>query len=139
MNTYEVVYLENGKKNNVHIYAKNEAEAGKAFASKYPEIKTKNAILSVEKLVKNKKSMNNLDTIGFVVGIVIARYYWFDETEVYGWQWFWESLTEGGIDKNDIGDVVKSATFKKTIIAGVLGGIAGKILKKIMEKVPMFK
>ena len=118
----------------MHIHAENEAEAGKAFASKYPEIKTEKAILSVEKLVKDKKSINNLDTIGFIVGIVIARYYWFDEIEVYGWKFFWHSLIEGDIHKNDIGHIIKSSTFEKTVIAGVLGSIVGFVLHRLTGK-----
>jgi len=50
MNTYEVIYLDSDEKKSVHIYAKNKAEAGKAFASKYPKIKDANAILSVENM-----------------------------------------------------------------------------------------
>ena len=81
MNTYEVTYLENDEKKQICIYAKNEAEAGKAFHKKYPQIKSENAILSVENLDKKGRDygsaifiaslMSFLGWIGLLAGLFI--------------------------------------------------------------------
>lgn len=81
MNTYEVTYLENDEKKQIRIYAKNEAEAGKAFHKTHPQIKSKNAILSVENLDKKGRDygaaifiaslMSFLGWVGLIAGLFI--------------------------------------------------------------------
>jgi len=132
MNTYEIFYLQNNEKNKVCICAKNETEAGKEFSKKYPKVK-KNSIIGLKNL-DDESRKNILEYVGAIVGIIIARYYWFDTIEIYGWQMFWESLFKGQIDKDDFSIIVNSSTFIKTLIAAAVGGGVGIILEMLRKR-----
>lgn len=65
MNNYEITYEDNKERKQIRIYAKNEAEAGKAFKQKYPHILSN----AIRKIV-------NLDTQGggdYHIAIFIAN------------------------------------------------------------------
>lgn len=71
--------------------------------------------------------------IGLVLGVFLAKTILFTEVELIGWEYFWDSLNHGHIDKNDIKEIVlKSTTFHKSVLGAVLGGWIGSYVGDIV-------
>jgi hypothetical protein len=70
--------------------------------------------------------------IGMVLGVYIAKHYTFDMVEVMGWELFWESVEKGHINTKDIQEIIlKSTTFHKSFLGGVIGGWIGHSLSGV--------
>jgi len=70
---------------------------------------------------------------GFVIGIVVVRYFLLDTFEVMGWKSFWKALLNGHIKFSYLDDVLSSSTFAKSAIGGVVGALAGLGLSKVLK------
>ena len=71
--------------------------------------------------------------MGTVLGIYFVRNFAFDMTEVVGWELFWDSVKKGHINQNDIKEIIlKSTTFHKSFLGGVIGGVIGNSLGSLI-------
>jgi hypothetical protein len=64
---------------------------------------------------------------GAVVGLLVVRGFMFDTVEEIAWRLFWHEFFKGDVSALGMGEIVKSATFAKSVIGLVIGGVLGSI------------
>ena len=98
-----------------------------------PEIIILLAILGLWVAIFKKNSIFVL--IGAIVGLFLMKSIAFNMEETLGWMFFWDAIQNKHLNENDIGEIVKSTTFIKSMIGLILGALLGFLLGKRINEI----